>query len=235
MRAVILAAGEGRRLHPLTKDVPKPMLTVAGRPILEFNVRLLARYGITDIAINTHHCAGSIVEHFGDGSSLGVKITYAPEKILLGTAGALIPLRECLSSTFVVLYGDNLTTCNIAALVEFHRSKGGAVSLAVYKRENATAGGIVSIASDDHVERFLEKPRREEIFSSWVNAGVMICEPKVFDFIPPGPSDFGKDVLPLLAGESRELFAYRMREPEERLWWIDSPEDYARTMMEAAT
>src|SRR5581483_7303519 len=107
MRAVILAAGEGQRLHPLTKDVPKPMLTLAGRPILEHNVRMLARYGITDIAINTHHCPGSIVEHFGDGSSLGVKITYAPEKTLLGTAGALIPLRECLSSTFVVLYGDN--------------------------------------------------------------------------------------------------------------------------------
>jgi NDP-sugar pyrophosphorylase family protein len=198
-------------------------------------VRLLARYGITDIAINTHHCAGSIVRHFGDGSSFGVKITYAPENVLLGTAGALLPLREFLSSTFVVLYGDNLTTCNIASLIEFHRSKGGAVSLAVYERQNATAGGIAAIANDDHVERFLEKPRREEIFSSWVNAGIMICEPKVFDFIPPGASDFGKDVLPLLAGERRELFAYRMREPEERLWWIDSPEDYARTTAEVQT
>ncbi len=232
MRAVILAAGEGQRLRPLTKDDPKPMLVVAGKPILEHNVRLLARHGITEIAINTHHCAGSITEHFGDGSALGVKITYSHESRALGTAGALLPLRDFLSSTFLVLYGDNLTTCNISALAEFHASKQGLATLAVFQRENPSAGGIVSIEDDDRIARFVEKPQSNEIFSPWVNAGIMVCEPRFVDAIPAGESDFGKDVLPALIRDRQPLFAYRMDEISERLWWIDSPEDYERTKSE---
>ncbi len=232
MHAVILAAGEGRRLRPLTEHAPKPMLRVAGKPLLEHNVRLLRRYGITDLIINSHHCPESIENYFGDGSEFGVKIAYSREPELLGTAGALRPLQKVLTSAFMVLYGDNLTTCNLRALAEFHRSKHGVATLAVFNRENPTAVGILSMDADDRIVRFLEKPNRDEIFSSWVNAGIMVCEPAVFQAIPPGFSDFGKDIIPALLLARQAIFAYRMDGKSERLWWIDSPEDYERTNVE---
>jgi mannose-1-phosphate guanylyltransferase/phosphomannomutase len=229
MRAVILAAGEGQRLRPLTNDVPKPMLSIAGRPILEHNVRLLASHGITDIAINTHYRADAIVSHFGDGRSFGVRITYSHEERLRGTAGAVLALREFVSSPFMVIYGDNLSTCDLRALIALHSAKRASMTLAVYRRENATAGGIVSLDRDGRIVRFLEKPKAEEVFSPWVNAGIMVCESEIIANIPAGESDFGKDVLPVLLGKQRQLYGYRMNEPKEQVWWIDSPEDYERT------
>ena len=205
------------------------MLTVAGKPLLEHNVRLLARFGFTDIVMNTHYRAQSIETYFGDGSAFGVKISYSREPELLGTAGALNPLRGELSSTFLVLYGDNLTSCNLQALVDHHRSKDALATLAIFRRENATAAGIVSTDGDDRIERFLEKPARDQIFSSWVNAGIMACEPGIFDGIPAGFSDFGRNVLPELIRAGRRIFAYRMDGENERLLWIDSLEDYERT------
>lgn len=232
MLAVILAAGEGRRLRPLTENVPKPMLRVAGRPILEHNVRLAVRYGIREIVINTHHCGEAISGYFRSGADFGARIEYSPEDPILGTAGALVPLRNRLSSTFLVVYGDNLTTCNLDALLRFHGTKGGSATIAVYERENATAGGIVSMAPDGRVLRFQEKPARHEIFSSWVNAGIVVCEPDVFEEIPQGFSDFGKDVFPSMLAKHKKLFGYRMDSTHERIWWVDSPEDYERTKSE---
>jgi NDP-sugar pyrophosphorylase family protein len=233
MHAVILAAGEGRRLRPLTEHAPKPMLEVAGKPLLEYNVRLLARYGITDLIINTHYCPESIEKYFGDGRAFGVKIVYSHEPELLGTAGALGPLRKRLTGAFMVLYGDNLTTCNLRALAEFHQLKHAVATLAVFRRENATAAGILSMDADDRIVRFLEKPGSDEIFSSWVNAGIMVCEPAILQAIPAGFSDFGKDVIPALVQARQPIYGYRMDENSERLWWIDSPQDYERTRAEA--
>jgi len=208
------------------------MLPVAGKPVLEHNVRLLERYGVREIAINTHHGGDAIVRHFGAGSAFGVKITYSNEEVLRGTAGALLPLRSFLSSPFIVLYGDSLTTCDIGALMAFHRAKSGIATLAVYHRENATAGGIVSMTSDRRIDRFVEKPREDQVFSQWVNAGIMVCEPAILDAIPAAPSDFGRDILPNLIRSDRKVYGYQMTEPKERMWWIDSPEDYARTNAE---
>jgi NDP-sugar pyrophosphorylase family protein len=205
------------------------MLRIAGKPILEHNIRLLTSSGIEEIAVNTHHRPEAISEYFGDGAAFGVRMTYSHEVELHGTAGALLPLCEFLSSTFLVLYGDNLTTCDLPALFRFHHSKGGVASLAVYRREGATAGGIVAIGEGDRIERFLEKPGEDQIFSSWVNAGIMVCEPSILERIPSGFSDFGKDVIPKMISDGAAIFAYRMADPQERLWWIDSPEDYERT------
>ncbi len=235
MQAVILAAGDGRRLRPLTEHLPKPMLRVAGRPILEHNVRLLVRHGIDEIIINTHHCGEAIENHFRDGTAFGARITYSPEDPVLGTSGALDPLRTRLTSTFLVIYGDNLTTCDLGALAHFHRARAATATIAVYERENATAGGIVAIAQDGRVLRFLEKPAGHEIFSSWVNAGIVVCDPEIFESIPPGFSDFGKDVFPAMISKQEKLFAYRMEAPRERIWWVDSPEDYERTKSELQT
>src|ERR1700676_2990811 len=116
MRAFVLAAGEGRRLRPLTERVPKPMIEIRGRPILEHNVRLLVRHGFDDITINTHYLPDVVTAHFGDGRKFGARISYSHEDELLGTAGALNAVRARFDETFAVLYGDNLTTCDLSRL-----------------------------------------------------------------------------------------------------------------------
>jgi NDP-sugar pyrophosphorylase family protein len=227
MKAVLLAAGEGLRLGSTTADRPKPMIEIGGRPILEHNVRLLAGYGIHELIINLHYRPEIIVQHFGDGTSFGVRITYSHEATLLGTAGAVKNVANHLTETFLVFYADNLTDCDLRRLIDFHSGKRGCGTIALFHRENATASGIAELNADDRILRFVEKPRREEIFSSWVNAGMLVLEPSVIPLIPNDrPSDFGRDVLPSLIQSDQGLFGYRM---SEGLWWVDSPEDLERT------
>jgi NDP-sugar pyrophosphorylase family protein len=224
---MLLAAGEGRRLGSTTLDRPKPMLEIAGRPILEHNVRFLARYGIRDLVVNLHHCPEAITQYFGDGASCGVRISYSYEPALLGTAGAVKKVSQHFDETFIVMYGDNLTTCDLSRFIDFHRRKGGVATVALFHREDATSSGIAELDGDDRIVRFLEKPRPDEVFSRWVNAGILVIEPAVLDFIPPGcASDFGRDALPALLAAGQPIYGYRMT---EELWWVDSPEDLERT------
>jgi mannose-1-phosphate guanylyltransferase len=207
------------------------MLSVGDCPILEHNVRLAAQHGFNELVINVHHRSQAIVDHFGDGSRFGVSIRYSLEPELLGTAGALNPVRSFFErQTFAVLYGDNLTTCDLTAALRRHRAAEAVATIAVAEREDPRASGIVGIDTDGMVTRFLEKPKRDEIFSHWVNAGVLILEPAVLEAIPPkGASDFGRHVLPALLTNGRRVAAYEMR---EKFWWIDSRADYERTLAE---
>jgi choline kinase len=131
------------------------MLEIGGRPILEHNVRLAAKHGITDLVINLHHGAQLIVDHFGNGSAFGVSIRYSREPELLGTAGALNPLRETFAAaTFAVLYGDNLTTCDLSAVVRRHRAAGAVATVALFHRDDPAAGGIAALDDAGLVTRF---------------------------------------------------------------------------------
>jgi len=134
---MLLAAGKGQRLAPFTESIPKPMMEVGGKPILEYGVQLCAHHGIRDLIINLHHHPEIITGHFGDGFSWGVRITYSHEPVLLGTAGAVKKVADEFLDTFLVLYGDNLTTCDLGRLIAFHRNKGGAATVALFYRENA--------------------------------------------------------------------------------------------------
>jgi NDP-sugar pyrophosphorylase family protein len=224
---MLLAAGEGRRLGSTTLDRPKPMLEIAGRPILDHNIRFLARHGIRDLIVNLHHCPETITQYFGDGASRGVRISYSYEPALLGTAGAVKNVSQHFDETFIVMYADNLTTCDLSRFIDFHRRKSGAATVALFHREDATASGIAELDGSDRIVRFLEKPRADEVFSRWVNAGILIMEPAVLDFIPNGrASDFGRDVLPAVLAAGQPIYGYRMT---EELWWVDSPEDLERT------
>jgi NDP-sugar pyrophosphorylase family protein len=224
---MLLAAGEGRRLGSMTLDRPKPMLEIGGRPILEHNIRFLSRYGIRELIVNLHHSPETITQYFGDGASSGVQISYSYEPALLGTAGAVKNVSQHFDETFIVMYGDNLTTCDLGRLIEFHKRKSGIASVALFHREDATASGIAEIGANDRILRFLEKPRADEVFSHWVNAGILVMEPAVLDFIPMNcASDFGREVLPALLAAGQPLYGYRMT---EQLWWVDSPEDLERT------
>jgi mannose-1-phosphate guanylyltransferase len=208
------------------------MLPIGGRPILEYNVRLLKAHGIRDLIINLHHCPEVIVAHFGDGSGLGVSIRYSWEDILRGTAGALLPVQEHLRDTFVLLYGDNLSTCDLSRLLEQHQKRKALATVAVFHREDVSASGVVGLDGDDRITSFVEKPKRGEEVSQWVNAGIIVFEPEVISWISPdGAQDFGRDVLPRLVADGERIFAYRM---SEGLWWIDSPSDYERTIRDVS-
>ncbi len=234
MRAFVLAAGEGRRLRPLTDAVPKPMIEIAGRPLLEYNVRMLARFGITEIFVNLHHRAEVVRDYFGDGSAFGVRMTYSYEPELLGTAGALVPVRDALRERFLLLYGDNLTTCDLDRMRAAH-PEGALATVALFERDDVSQSGVVAFAGGDEPDRiasFIEKPQPGQAPSHWVSAGIMLFEPSIFEFIPPrGPSDIGRDVLPAALAAGAHVHGYRMR---ERLWWIDSLEDYRRTNADPA-
>lgn len=226
MRAMILAAGEGTRLRPLTERMPKPMVPVAARPILEYNVRLLAKHGIRKLVINLHHFPEMITGYFGDGKVWGVSIIYSYEPVLLGTGGAVRKVQHLFDDTFLVVYGDNLTTCNLQTLCAFHQEKGGIGTMALFYRDDPTSSGIVELDEDQRIIRFLEKPAPSQVFSHWVNTGLLVLKPEVLDYIPPGqPSDLGRDVLPTLLEAGHPLYGYRM---SEGLWWIDTLEDYRR-------
>jgi NDP-sugar pyrophosphorylase family protein len=233
MRALILAAGEGQRLRPFTQTMPKPMLSIAGRPILEHNVRLLERHGVREIAINLHHQPQAIRAHFGDGSSFGVHLRYTHEPELLGTAGALTQLRDYFTETFLVLYGDNLSTCDIGALLAQHRSHAAETTIALFSREDVSASGVAILDEADRIIGFIEKPAPGQTASTWVNAGIVAFEPHVLGYISRTPCDFGRDVFPRMLAEKCALSGYRMRESES-LWWVDSPADYERTQKACA-
>lgn len=227
--AMLLAAGSATRLGPLAGSIPKPMLDVGGRPLIEHTVRRLARYGVTDIVVNLHRLGDVVRTHFGDGSTFGVRVRYSQEDVLMGTAGGVKRAEPLLGrEPFIVVYGDNLTTCRFEALVDFHRAHGGICTIALFWRDDVSPHSAVERTPDGRIVRFVEKPKNEEAPSHWISAGVIVFEPKVFDYIEPGRSaDFGFDVFPALLAAGEAIYGYEMS-PDEGLWWIDTPESHAR-------
>lgn len=227
-KAILLAAGQGARLRPLTKKIPKCMLPIAGRPILEHNIEWLRKFGVTDLVINLHHLPEAVTSHFDDGSRWGVCIRYSLERELLGTAGAVKNVAPFFDGPFFVWYGDNLSTCRLDRLWELHHARRGVATIALHYREDPTQSGIAELDDNDRVARFLEKPRADQVFSHWVSAGILALERSVIDAIPSEePVDFGRDVFPVLLERGSALYGYRMSE-DEGLWWIDTAADLER-------
>lgn len=228
-RAMVLAAGAGTRLRPLTDTRPKPMLEVGGRPLVEHTVRQLAACGVQEMVMNLHHCPDAVRTHFGDGSRFGVRVTYSYEETLRGTAGSLVPVADqFLGEPFFLIYGDNLTTCDFRRLTEAHERGRGAATIALFWKEDVTPHSAVELQDDGRITRFVEKPRAEEAPSHYISAGMNILEPAVLDVIPRDrPSDFGFDVFPAMLNRQMKIQGYAMS-GAEWLWWIDTPEHYAR-------
>ena len=225
---MILAAGEGTRLRPLSLDRPKPMAPVAGRPLLEYTIDWLVKYGVQDVAINLHYKPEAITGHFGDGRAFGVRLTYSHEEQLLGTAGAVKRLECFFDQTFVLIYGDVLTDLDLTDLEAYHRQKAGLGTVALYRVDNPTVRGLVEIDPTGRILRFVEKPRPEEVFTDLANSGVYILEPEVLQYIPPDTAcDFGRDLFPALLERHVPLYGYPLAE-DEYLIDIGSPESYAQ-------
>jgi mannose-1-phosphate guanylyltransferase len=230
MKAMLLAAGSGTRLRPLTNHIPKCLVPVAGKPVLQHNLEWLRSQGIVDFVVNLHLHPEMVTQRFGNGRSMGVHINYSYEPELMGTAGALRVVRRFFSQArFWVIYADNLISCHLNRLMHLHLSSQAVLTMALFWRQEVAASGVAQLSEDGRVIAFKEKPRPDEISSHWVNAGLFLCEPEILQFIPPDrPSDFGHEVLPALLAAGQRLQGYTMG-PDESLYWIDTPADLAQT------
>ena len=209
MKAIILSAGEGTRLRPLTDTVPKTMVPIGGKPLLEHTIVRLRDHGFRELFINLHYLPEVIQAHFEDGGRFGVCITYAYEQKLLGTAGAVRNFAPHLGrDPVLVVYGDNLTDCDFSGLWRFHQGHQGVVTIAVIQRRDVYASGIVVFDEDGRIYRMAEKP--DEVFSHWVNAGIYVLDPSAVDLIPEGVSDFGHDVFPDILARGMPMLAFPM-------------------------
>jgi NDP-sugar pyrophosphorylase family protein len=213
MKAVILCAGEGIRLRPLTNDKPKVMVEIAGKPLLEHHINLLRHYGIKEVAINLYYQPEVIEEYFGDGSRFGVKIHYHRELSLQGTAGTVRALKDYLDDTFVVLYGDCVCSVNLKKLIDFHKSKRGIASITVHESSHPYDSDIVVVDANQRAKMFKRvKPR--ENFVNLTSAALYVMEPEIIGRIEgPDPLDFGRDIFPkILSDGTLKIFAYHTEE-----------------------
>ncbi len=224
VKALVLAAGEGTRLRPLTLTSPKPMLPVAGTPLLVYLFRWLRGQGITEVAINLHHLPEVITDYVGDGSSFGVVVTYSREDPILGSAGAAKKLESYFDSTFLVVYGDMLLDVDLAPLVELHRRSGAELTAGLMYTEDPASKGIAHLDPTGRVVRFVEKPKPGEIEGNLAAAGVYLVEPSVLKRVPSESYyDFGHHLVPLLLAEGSVVFGRLL---EGYLLDIGTPESY---------
>ncbi|HXW81836.1 MAG TPA: sugar phosphate nucleotidyltransferase [Acidimicrobiales bacterium] len=208
MKAVIMAGGEGTRLRPLTYNQPKPMIPMANRALMEHVVALLRRHGFNEIVVTVGFQANAIQTYFGNGVEFGVDIVYASEETPLGTAGSVRNAMQQLGEPFLVISGDVLTDIDLSALVDFHYEKKAVGTMALRSVANPLEFGIVMVAKDGSVERFLEKPSWGQVFSDTINTGIYVFEPEIFDYIGPGEVDFSSEVFPRLVAEGQLLYGY---------------------------
>ncbi|MCL5074655.1 MAG: mannose-1-phosphate guanyltransferase [Chloroflexi bacterium] len=209
MKAVVMAGGEGSRLRPLTVARPKPMVPIVNKPVIQHIFDLLKRHHITDVVVTVQYLASSIQDAFGDGSDLGLKITYSVEDTPLGTAGSVKNAQKELDDTFIVISGDALTDFDLTAIIDFHKQRRAMATLTLYHVPNPLDYGVIVTDEDGCIRRFLEKPGWGEVFSDTVNTGIYVLEPGIFDYIESGRSvDFSQDVFPQLLRQGEALYGY---------------------------
>lgn len=209
MKAVLMAGGEGSRLRPLTIVRPKPMVPIVNKPVMEHVLALLKRHGITDVIVTVQYLASVIEDYFGDGSSLGMRISYSVEEIPLGTAGSVKAVQDQLDDTFLVISADALTDFDLGSILDFHRERNATATLTLYQVPNPLEYGVVIIDDEGRIRQFLEKPSWGEVFSDTVNTGIYVLEPKIFDYYEGGKAvDFSQNVFPELLRNKDRLYGY---------------------------
>jgi NDP-sugar pyrophosphorylase family protein len=210
MKAMVMAAGLGTRLRPLTDFLPKPMMPIANRPVLHHLLNLLHRHDVREVGINLHAYPEMIQSYFGDGSKLDMSITWSHEPELLGTAGGTKKLQSFFGDeTILVTSGDGLHDIDVTALLGHHRRMGGIATLSVKPVSDPSAYGVVILDRDTRIRGFQEKPRRDEAKSELANCGVYVIEPELLERVPQDAfHDFGRDVWPQLVAANEPIFAY---------------------------
>ncbi len=211
MQAIVLAGGSARRLHAPTASVPKPMLPLFDRPLMEHCITLLASQGITDVIVTLSHLAHGLSEYFGDGSRFGVKIRYSLETEPMGTAGALKLVQPMVNDTFVVISGDAITDADIRAAVGRHRSASAIATVLLSYVDDPTEFGVVQRDPAGKITRFVEKPRSDEAFDNTVSTGIYILEPEVLSCIPyHRPYDFARELIPSMLNNQEPIYGFHL-------------------------
>ncbi len=210
MKAVVLCGGKGTRLRPYTEEVPKPMLPLGNKPILQYILENARRNGIEEVYLTVGYKKEQIKRYFGDGSRFGLRVHYVEEDQPRNTAGSVLPLKGKLNEPFFVLMGDHLTNINLREMMEYHRAKGATATLAVKEMRRRIEYGVVELNGEE-VVGFKEKPST----SYFINTAIYVFQPKVFDYINEG-EDFGHDVLPRMVSAGEMVVAYKFDES-----WMD--------------
>src|SRR2546428_8926496 len=209
MKAVVMAGGEGSRLRPLTSRQPKPLVPVAGRPIMEHILLHLRRHQMRDVIATVQYLGASIRNYFGDGSEQGVALTYSVEDSPLGTAGSVMLARQQLTEPFLVISGDALTDVDLGAAVRFHREHRALATIVLKPVPNPLEYGVVVVDEGGVVRRSIEKPSWGEVISDLANTGIYVLDPAVFDFFRPGEvTDWSGDVFPKLLKQGEPVFGW---------------------------
>ncbi len=231
MKAMILAAGKGTRVRPITHTTPKPMIPILQKPVMEFLLELLREHGFTEVMVNVSHLAEEIENYFRDGQRFGVEIAYSFEGRIedgqligdaIGSAGGLKKIQTFqpfFDDTFVVLCGDALIDLDLSEAVRRHKAKGAMASLITKRvpKEQVSSYGVVVTDADGRVRSFQEKPAVDEAASDMINTGIYIFEPEVLDYIPAGvPFDIGSDLFPRLVADGAPFYALPME-----FEWVD--------------
>jgi NDP-sugar pyrophosphorylase family protein len=210
MKAMILAAGVGSRMKPLSLKITKPMLKIANKPNLEYIIDLCKNNSISDVMINLHHLPEQVDQHFGNGSNFGLNIRYSIERKLMGTAGSIKRVSSFFDETFCVLMGDGLSNIDLTDMLKFHRKNKSKVTIAVKQVADPSKYGVVVTDEKNNISSFQEKPSLEEAKSNLVNIGIYIIEPEIINLIPAKTEyDFGKQLFPDLIEMNIPFFAYK--------------------------
>lgn len=199
MNAIIMAGGKGTRLSPLTDHAPKPLMPIIDKPILQYIIELLKRHGIYDISVTLGYMANHIIQAFGNGGDLGVKIHYFVEKEPLGTAGGVKVAAEGFKDDFLVISGDAFTDFDLTSLIRFHKKHGKAVTIAATEVEDPSSFGVMLLNSAGKVRTFIEKPK--DPVSHIASTGIYVMKSEVLKKIPSGFQDFARDIFPKLPGQ----------------------------------
>lgn len=217
MKAFLMAAGAGTRLRPLTYEIPKPMVPVVNKPVIEYTLETLKRHGINKVALNLHHYPETIKNYFGKGSKLGMELRYSYEKKLMGTAGGVKLMEKFLDTTFVVMSGDGLTDINLTKAIRYHQEKRSLATMVLKGVDTRFEYGVTLADKGGRIRKFIEKPRWSDVFANTVNTGIYILEPEVLSYIPRNEfCDFGMHVWPKLLKMKKRIFGYTMQE-----FWTD--------------
>jgi mannose-1-phosphate guanylyltransferase len=226
MKAVILVGGEGTRLHPLTRNTPKAIMPILNRPLLEHLLGYLKEHGVTDAILAMGYLPDPIQSCLGDGTQLGVRLTYLVEESPLGTAGAVKNAESYLDGPFFVFNGDIITEIDLTAMMKRHKEVKPKVSIALTPVDNPTIYGVVETDARGIVQRFVEKPTWDKVTTNMINAGIYILEPEVLAHIPAStPSMFENYLFPRLLEIGETILGY----PSDA-YWIDigTPEKYLK-------
>lgn len=234
MKAMVLAAGHGSRLRPLTDTCPKPMIPLGAKPLLEHVITLLAKHGFDQVVVNLHHLPQLIRAYFGDGNAWKVQLSYSHEEELLGTAGAVRRAGAFFDQPFLVYYGDNLCNVDLTEFWAAHLRQGGLATVGLHRDDDPCRSGIVRLDETCRIVQFVEKPRPEQVFPNYfINCGIYAFQPGILDWIPTqGPSDFSRDIFPRLLTAGAPIFGHPLR---GQLLASDTPERYAAAQTQIAS